>query len=275
MTGGLRERTIEDFGEQWSRYTENDGYYGSPELLADIFGPLMDPKTLKGKSVAEIGSGTGRIVAMLLAEGASHVTALEPSQAMDVLKRNTQESADRITYLQCRGDQMPSKPQQDIIVSIGVLHHIPDPEPVVAAARRALKPGGQFLVWLYGWEGNAAYLSFVLPIRALTTKLPHVLLAPLCHVLNGLLGLYIWLARGIPLPLRGYMNNVIGHFSSDKRYLVIYDQLKPAYAKYYRCKEARELLEKAGFVNVQLHHRHGYSWTVLGYRPSTAGGPPE
>lgn len=267
MNRNLTDRTIEDFGDQWSRYTENDGYYGSPELLADIFGPLVDPKSLKGKSVAEIGSGTGRIVAMLLAAGAAHVTAVEPSQAMEVLKRNTRESAGRITYLQCRGDEIPPEPRQDVIVSIGVLHHIPEPEPVVAAVWRALKPGGQFLVWLYGWEGNAAYLSLVLPIRALTTRLPHFLLAPLCHALNGLLGLYIWLARRIPLPLRGYMNNVIGHFSSDKRYLVIYDQLKPAYAKYYRRNEARELLERAGFVDVQLHHRHGYSWTVLGRRP--------
>ena len=28
-----------------------------------------------------------------------------------------------------------------------------------------------------------------------------------------------------------------------------------------------ELLESCGFVDVQLHDRHGYSWTAIGTRP--------
>ena len=99
MTTKLTDRTIDDFGDQWTRYTENDGYYGSSELLSDIFGPLLSQEELKGKSVAEIGSGTGRIVQMLLAAGATHVTALEPSRAMVVLRENTRQEADRITCL--------------------------------------------------------------------------------------------------------------------------------------------------------------------------------
>ena len=31
--------------------------------------------------------------------------------------------------------------------------------------------------------------------------------------------------------------------------------------------EAIKLLEGGGFVNVQIHHRHGYSWTVIGTKP--------
>jgi len=99
--------------------------------LADVFGPLLAPEVLKGKKVLEIGSGTGRIVHMLLAAGAAHVTAVEPSRAMSVLKENTSSSAERITYLQCRGDELPGDPPQDFVVSIGVLHHIPEPQPVI------------------------------------------------------------------------------------------------------------------------------------------------
>lgn len=272
MTSQLTDRTIDDFGDQWTRYTANDGFYGSPELLRDIFGPVLPLDALEGQRLAEIGSGTGRIVHMLLAAGAAHVTALEPSRAMDVLRENTRREADRITYLQCRGDELPAEPAQDIVVSIGVLHHIPDPAPVVAAAYRALKPDGRLLVWLYGWEGNAAYLSLVLPLRAISTRLPHGVLAGLCHALNGLLAVYIAMARRIPVPLHRYMTEVIGRFSRQKRYLVIYDQLNPAYAKYYREAEARALLERAGFVDVVLHHRHGYSWTVMGRRPADGTG---
>ena len=55
---------------------------------------------------------------------------------------------------------------------------------------------------------------------------------------------------------------VVGRLDAAKIRLVIYDQLKPAYAKYYTCEEARALFEDAGYSDVTLHHRHGYSWTI-------------
>ena len=75
------DRTIRDFGEQWAHYGENEGYYASPELLRDALGPLLELEALRGLRTADIGSGTGRIVGMLLAAGVDHVVAVEPSDA--------------------------------------------------------------------------------------------------------------------------------------------------------------------------------------------------
>ena len=63
------------------------------------------------------------------------------------------------------------------------------------------------------------------------------------------------------------MRNVFARMDRRARYLVIYDQLNPAYAKYYRRDEAIALLADAGFADVAAHHRHGYSWTVIGRKP--------
>ena len=71
-------RTIRDFGEQWSHYGGNDGFYGSVELLQDMLGPLVPLGELEGARVADIGSGTGRIVRMLVDAGASSITVLIP-----------------------------------------------------------------------------------------------------------------------------------------------------------------------------------------------------
>lgn len=83
---------------------------------------------------------------------------------------------------------------------------------------------------------------------------------------------HLWLGTDIPLchilPLRGYMNNVIGRFLCSKRFLLIYDQLNPAVAKYYKIQEAEDLLGVAGFCNVRLYHQHGYSWIVIGEKPA-------
>lgn len=261
------EKTISDFGQQWTRYTTNDGYYASLELFRDICGPLLAPDALKNASVGDIGSGTGRIVSMLIAAGSDRVVAVEPSEAFAVLQQNTAEWADRIEYVNGPGEAIPDGKDLDYVFSIGVLHHIYDPAPVVRAAYDALRPGGRMLIWLYGHEGNETYLRFVEPLRRMTVKLPQPLLAGISHLLNLCLGLYIPLCRVLPLPLRGYMNNVIGRFSWSKRYLVIYDQLNPTVARYFTKAQAEDLLAAGGFRNIRLHHRHGYSWTVLGEKP--------
>jgi SAM-dependent methyltransferase len=263
----LTQATIEDFGAQWQRYRDNKDYYGSVALLKDLFGPLLESEAVAGKNVAEIGSGSGRIVLMLLKTGAARVTAVEPSEAMGVLRANTAAFSSRVEYVHGRGEAIPPAGNFDFVFSIGVLHHIPDPDPVVRAAFQSLRPGGRMLVWLYGWEGNEAYLWWALPVRKVTRRLPDLLLAGICHCLNVALAVYIWLCRILPLPMRAYMRGHIGKLSWHARYLTLFDQLNPSEARYYRKAEAQALLEKAGFRDVQLFHRHGYSWTVIGTRP--------
>jgi len=262
----LRDATIRDFGEQWTRYTENDGHYASLDMLRDILEPLLPLSQVAGKRVLEIGAGSGRIVRMLLAAGAGSVVAVEPSDAVAVLRRNTADSADRVEIRHQRGDQISSEPPNDMIVSIGVLHHIVDPNPVVAAAHAALKPGGTLLVWLYGREGNGLYLAVFGPLRALTRRLPDTVLRGLCHLLTAMLAGYVAAARRLPIPMHVYCRNVLGRYGYAHLFLTVFDQLNPAYAKYYSHAEAQALLEGAGFVRIRLHHRHGYSWTVIGER---------
>lgn len=263
----LTSRTIADFGDQWTSYRENPGYYGSVSLLEDFFGPLLTLDAVRGKRIGDIGSGTGRIVNMLLDAGAAHVVAVEPSAAFEVLRENTSSRSDRITYVHDRGEALPRDVNLDLVVSMGVLHHIPEPEPAVEAAWGALRPGGYMLVWLYGQEGNELYLRLVGPLRAIAAHLPHRLLVGVCRGLNALLDIYLFLCRYLPLPMRKYMRDVLGRLPRKVRELTIYDQLNPAYAKYYTKDEAEALLRCAGFVDVRTWHRHGYSWSVTGRRP--------
>lgn len=259
-------QTVSDFGEQWTTYTDNSGYYGSLSYFEDICAPLLTVDDVRGRRIADIGSGTGRIVNMLLDAGAEHVTAIEPSDSFSVVVENTAARADRVKVIQADGTAIPQDQGFDLVVSIGVLHHIEDPGPVVRAAREALKPGGRIFIWLYGREGNEAYLAVAEPLRAITKRLPGPVLAALCYVIDLAALAYAALARVLPLPMRDYVRNVYAKLAADKRRLVIYDQLNPAYAKYYRQDEACALLEANGFKNVRVHHRHGYSWSVIGVR---------
>jgi SAM-dependent methyltransferase len=262
----IEHQTIKDFGKQWLRYSDTEGYFGSLELFSDILSPFLKPDQIKDCKVAEIGSGSGRIVNMLLEAGAKQVIALEPSDAFQVLRRNIREP-EKVTCLKITGDLLPAYGYLDYIFSIGVLHHIENPAPVVDAALKALRPGGLFFVWLYGKEGNALYLSIISPLRVFTKRLPHFILSFLVEIMYWPLVLYIKFCHILPLPLKGYMLSILEKMSPEKRRLIIYDQLNPSYAKYYTRQEAERLLIDGKFENVRIHHRHGYSWTVIGTKP--------
>lgn len=265
-TKSIEAEVVEQFGEQWTKFQENEGYYGHLDVFKDIVGELLPIEELRGKTVAEIGSGTGRIVNMLANAEAATIVAIEPSEAMEPLKANTKAIKDRVVYLKEMGDTW-SYPNLDYVFSIGVLHHIYDPVPSVKNAYRNLKPGGKFIIWLYGYENNELYLTLVGPLRWLTPKLPHFVLSAVSWILLGMLNLYVGLCRFLPLPMRDYMLNHIGRLNQHSRRITIYDQLNPTWAKYYRHAEAEALLRDHGFSDVKSFHRHGYSWTVSGTKP--------
>jgi SAM-dependent methyltransferase len=261
----IDEKTIEDFGAQWMRFVDNEGYHGSQELLVDHLEPLLPMSAIEGRRVGELGSGSGRIVNMLLDAGAASVIAVEPSAAFETLKCNTAARADKITYANVRGEDFLAS-DLDYLFSIGVLHHVTDPGPIIKKAYDALKPGGEFFVWVYGREGNEIYLAFVRPTRAITKRLPDGMLIAIAHFLNLILAAYLQACRVFPIPMRRYMLDYLAKLSRKKRLQTIFDQLNPAYAKYYNRDEAYRLLADAGFSDVRLHHRHGYSWSVIGRR---------
>ena len=270
----LGEKTIKDFGDQWTAFSDTSGYFGSAELFVDFVAPF-DAAEIVGKRVADLGAGTGRHVSSLLELGAAHVVAIEPSEAVKVIEGRFSDD-DRVTILKVTGDSLPQDLSLDAIFSIGVIHHIPDPIPVIRSAYSALRQGGKLVVWLYGREGSRVYLTFAVPLRAISKRLPLSAVAVLARILDVPLAAYISVCSKLPwrMPLKDYMLSVLAKLPAASRRLVIYDQLKPSYAKYYTRQEAISLMRSAPF-HVDAFHRRGYSWLLIGTKLTTAhrGGP--
>jgi len=106
-------------------------------------------------------------------------------------------------------------------------------------------------------------LTAVKPLRRITSRLPHRILDRLARFLTIPALLYGKLCRHPSLPLFQYMRNYFLRLDSDSRKMVIYDQLNPKLARYYRKEELYHLLESCGYRNIQMYHRLGYSWSVL------------
>ncbi len=262
-TTQIDESTISRFGDQWQYFTENTGYYFSFDCLTDICGPLLDTANFQGKNICDLGSGTGRIVNMLLHAGANHVTAVEPSDSFHILKKNTEPFKTQITLVHDTIESLKNENQYDYVVSFGVIHHITDPNLALCTIKKILKPGGKCVIWLYGYEGNELYLKIITPIRKITTRLSLPLLLRICRLLTIGINLYEKLCRFLPLPMKNYFQNHIAKLNEQRRTMTIYDQLNPTYAKYYKKQEVLDLFNKHEFKNIQMYHRHGYSWTVV------------
>lgn len=264
-------RTIRDFGKQWTTYNDTTGFFGSSALLADFIAPFS-MENFRGSCVADIGAGTGRHVQALLDVGARRVIAIEPSESVRVIREQlVKPNIHRVIAMNITGDRLPPTGDLDYVISVGVLHHIPEPAPVIRAAYRALKPGGRFIVWIYGKEGNALYLLLATPLRWITKHVPHAAVGAIAWLLDIPLVFYIRLCHAMPRrrwPLKEYMTEILAKLPPDKRRLVIYDQLKPHYAKYYSRSEAVALMKEAPF-QVEAHHRRAYSWVVIGTKPET------
>lgn len=73
-------------------------------MFRDHFGDLFDPTEMKDKLVAEVGSGLGRILRMILNYKPKHVFAIEPSKSLEIAKKNL-KGFNNITYLNETGDK--------------------------------------------------------------------------------------------------------------------------------------------------------------------------
>ena len=262
----VRKKTICDFDEQWELHGGdlNEDYWASDEVLLDQFSSLFDINEIKNKLISDVGAGTGRIVKTLLKYNPKRVFAIEPSSnGVNHIKNNLQKYSN-LTVLQSDGLKFKTPELCDVITSLGVIHHIKNPTDVLKNIRSNLKPKGKIIIWVYGYENNAPYIMLYKLLSIITKVLPNKLLYKFSALLNILILPYIFLCRFLKLPLKNYFLKVFSKFGWKKRKDAIFDQLNPAYAKYYKKHELEKELTDAGFVNLKFHHRHNYSWTVVG-----------
>ena len=262
MINYKRRDAIEDFGKQFKYHNKIDDYWGGEEMINDIVNPF-DLSLIKNKIVCEVGIGSGRILKNLIKFSPKKIYAIDPSEAIEIAKKNNEDSKIEISYKKISGQMINFKNEIDYIFSLGVIHHIPEAEIVCKKIYESLKPKGKFIIWLYGKEGNELYLFIFNNLRKITRFMPDKILNLFSILLNLFLSVYIFFCKYLNLPLKNYMMNVLKKCSFEKRKYIIFDQLNPSYSKYYTKKEVETLLSTSGFQKFEIVNRHQYSWTAI------------
>ncbi|STU88426.1 3-demethylubiquinone-9 3-methyltransferase [Klebsiella pneumoniae] len=112
---------------------------------------------LFGKKVLDVGCGGGILAESMAREGAT-VTGLDMgAEPLQVARLHALESGIQVDYVQETVEEHAAKhPQQyDVVTCMEMLEHVPDPQSVVHACARLVKPGGQVFFSTINRNGKA------------------------------------------------------------------------------------------------------------------------
>jgi SAM-dependent methyltransferase len=142
------------FGLQWKTFskTQHDKYDQSSlskDRLERCLGfPLRE---LKGKTLLEVGSGSGRFTELLVDAGAL-VHSVDLSVAVEANKENIGDKENFI-IAQASVYELPfPKGSFDFVLCIGVIQHTPSPEKTIKALWEMVAPGGKIIIDHYRWR---------------------------------------------------------------------------------------------------------------------------
>jgi SAM-dependent methyltransferase len=273
------ERTASAFGWEWQVFAGIEDRYEQQFLdwIAPVSSDMFD-----GRVVLEGGCGKGRHTRLAARYGARAVIGLDLSDAVDVAFANTREEPNA-HIVQADLLHPPLRAGTcDYAFSVGVIHHLPEPEAGFRSLVRAVRPGGGVSVWVYGAENNAWVSRVVSPLRvALTSRLPPRVL----YWLSMAVALPLWLAlvtlyRPARRPGLAWLRRIlfyypymsyISRFPFREIHHIVHDHLAAPIAHYLRREEVERWYREASAVDTVVAWHNRNSWRGYGIMRSDAG----
>jgi SAM-dependent methyltransferase len=158
-----------------------------------------------------------------------------------------------------RGDllRLPFAPGTfDLIYSLGVIDHTPDPRAAFLALARLLRPGGRIAIWVYPRE-RPIVEAIMDGQRAVSTRLPLWLLEPLCRIAAPIGGLKRrlmssrrWIMQRLGVAIHLATIGVSMHPDSEVRVCDTLDWYAPRYLTRHTHDEVAAWFAEAGLVDV-------------------------
>ena len=264
--------TVESFGEEWSKFN----YFDEEEIenIGNEYFDIIDFSQFNKQSKAlDVGCGTGRW-SVYLSSKFSHVYAMDPSKAIYSAANLTQDIPG-IHLIKASVENIPFEDETfDLVISLGVLHHIPDTKKALTSVVKKVKKGGQCLIYLYYALDNRTLLyktifhasSF---FRFFISKFPSIFKKLVCDLIAVAVYMpFIYLSKlvvfafgikiGGKIPLSYYSNKSFNVIRNDAL-----DRFGTPLEQRFTKVQITEMLEESGLHDIDFSDNQPY-WHVIG-----------
>jgi SAM-dependent methyltransferase len=262
--------TAENFGWQWTNFTQKDEKYE-----AQLLGWLqpVKPEFFEGKIVLEGGCGKGRHTTLAADWGAKEVIGFDLSAAVETAYQATKH-LENVHIVQADIFRLPFKKSFDYAFSVGVLHHTPDPKKAFTSLAGKVKKGGAISAWIYGEENNSWIINYVNPLReGFTSKIGQ----PTLFQLSKLPTVGVFLASKLiyrplnkaakPVANKLFYNDYLNHlgtFGWREQHNIVFDHLVAPTAFYISKEDFETWWDEIDARDVEIIWHNQNSWCGFG-----------
>jgi len=245
-------------GHRWTRFHGEAPEY--EENFRDMTAPLQ-PSDFLGRLVLDAGCGFGRH-AFYAARYGAEVVAMDSSADAIASCRENCKRLPRVHVIQGDLHRPPLRSEVfDMVLCMGVLHHLPSPHEGFQAMHHLLKVSGRLMVWVYGpRQGTIKVVSGAL--HGAAASLEDEQLHTFSHALATGIRLfshtpYVAL-KGVPV-----LSSVVTHlpvhdhhkWPFDVLVADIYDRLRVPVTAYITGEELERWFADDGYADIQVTRR--------------------
>ena len=275
MQTNIDVKTVEGFGEEWSRFDQSELDEKERLQIFESYFRVFPWESLPKDAVGfDLGCGSGRW-AKSVAPKVGKLICIDASRdALNVAEKNLQNQSNCEFYNASVAEMPIADDSMDFGYSLGVLHHIPNPIEGIKQCTGKLKEGAPFLIYLYyAFDNRPAWFRLLWKIsdvfRQGISKLPTVVK----HFCAEIIALTIY----FPLAKMAYFFEKIGLKVSawplsiyrDKSFYTMrtdsLDRFGTRLEHRFSKKQIEEMLREAGLENIQFSEEMPF-WCAVGFK---------
>lgn len=257
----IDKKVVDEFGEEWLKFFEQGD--GSLKKGGDDYFDILHSGIINSESyVLDAGCGTGRWTKYLSSK-VGFIEAVDPSNAIFAAAKLLGKT-ENVRLSKASIETLPFADETfDLVMSIGVLHHIPNTGEALIDCVKKVKRGGYFFVYLYyNLEGRGPVYKVLFKSSDLVRRFVSHLPGKVKHFVCDLLAIIFYM----PFILVGRFFSLIGckalakkmplHAYQDRSLFVVrndtLDRFGTRLEQRFSATEIIEMMEKAGLKDIVI-----------------------